>query len=75
MTIKESAPNRSLSKGEMLVLMVILISALLVIYFVSQPRLVPGQAPLVDIQNIDALREQFNRDAGKTRLILIASPT
>jgi hypothetical protein len=74
MTLKESPPNRSLSKGGMLALIALLIGALLSIYFVSQPRLVPGQS-LVDIQSVETLREQFNNDAGKTRLILIASPT
>ena len=73
--MKESPPNRSLSKGAILALTVLLIGATLLLYFVFQPQRVPGQAPLVDIENIDALREQFNRDAGKTRLILIASPT
>lgn len=75
MTIRESAPNRSFSKGGIIVLTVLLLSTLLAVYLVSQPQLVPGQAPLADIQNIETLREQFNRDAGKTRLILIASPT
>lgn len=73
--MKESPPNRSLSKGGMLALIALLASTLLAVYFVTQPRLVPGQAPLVNIQNIETLREQFNNDMGKTRLILIASPT
>lgn len=75
MTFEESPPNRSLSIGGRLGLIALLIGAVLAVYFVSQPRLVPGQAPLMDIQNIETLREQFNLDAGKTRLILIASPT
>jgi hypothetical protein len=74
MTIHESAPDRSLSKGAILALSVLLIGAVLILYFVFQPRIVPGQE-LVDIQSIEILREQFNADAGKTRLILIASPT
>lgn len=73
--IKEFPPNRSLSTSAILTLIVLLTSALLIIYLVSQPVLVPGQAPLVDIQSIETLREQFNNDVGKTRLILIASPT
>lgn len=75
MTIKELPPNRSLSKGGILALIVLLIGAMLAVYFVFQPRLAPGQEPLTDIQSIETLREQFNRDAGKTRLILIVSPT
>jgi hypothetical protein len=31
--------------------------------------------PLRDIEQIDTLRDQFNRDAGLTRLILLVSPT
>ena len=75
MTIKESAPNRSLSKGGMLVLIVLLASALFVIYLVSQPQLVPGQGPLTDIQNVETLRTQFNLDVGQPRLIMLVSPT
>ena len=75
MTIKESPPNRSLSKGGMLALIGLLIGALLFVYFLFQPQRVPGQAPLVDIQNIETLRTQFNLDAGKPRLIILVSPT
>ena len=75
MTIKESAPNRSFSKGGIIVLTVLLLSALLAVYLVSQPQLVPGQAPLADIQNIETLRTQFNLDVGQPRLIMLVSPT
>jgi hypothetical protein len=75
MTIKESAPNRTFSKGGIIVLIVLLTSALFAIYFVSQPKLVPGQAPLADIQNIETLRTQFNLDVGQPRLIILVSPT
>lgn len=44
-------------------------------FYETRPRLAPGQAPLRDIQNIDTLRTQFNSDIGKTRLILLVSPT
>jgi hypothetical protein len=30
---------------------------------------------LADLQSVDELRVQFNRDAGKTRLLLLLSPT
>lgn len=50
-------------------------SHLLLHYLETRPRLAPGQAPLADISNIQALREQFNRDVGETRLILLVSPT
>ena len=56
--------------------LIILIAALsLSIYLETRPRLAPGQAPLADIQNIETLRAQFNQDAGKTRLIILVSPT
>jgi hypothetical protein len=54
----------------------ILIIALLVgIYLETRPRIAPGQEPLADIQNIETLRNQFNQDAGKTRLIFLVTPT
>jgi hypothetical protein len=35
----------------------------------------PGTTPLVDIQQIGDLEARFARDAGKTRLVLLVSPT
>ena len=67
--------NRFLSKRNILILAVLLASLVLAIYFETRPRLAPGQAPLVDINNIQQLQEQFNRDAGQTRLILLVAPT
>jgi len=32
-------------------------------------------APLTDLQNIEDLRAQFNRDKGAPRLVLLLSPT
>jgi hypothetical protein len=44
--------------------------------FISlRPSPVPGQAPLEDVDSIDELRAHFNEDAGRTRLILLLSPT
>jgi len=54
---------------------ILLVSLLAVIYFETRPRLAPGQTPLVDVQNIATVRAQFNRDAGKPRLIILVSPT
>ncbi|HEX9388598.1 MAG TPA: hypothetical protein VF918_19900 [Anaerolineales bacterium] len=67
--------DRFLSKRNILILTVFLAAILLAIYFEIQPRIAPGQAPLTDISNIETLRTQFNRDAGKTRLIILVSPT
>ena len=67
--------NRLLSKRSMLALAAILAGILLVLYFETRPRLAPGQAPLTDIENIDTLQTHFNEDIGKTRLILLVSPT
>jgi hypothetical protein len=67
--------SRFLSKRSILALAFILASIFLVVYVEIRPRLAPGQAPLADISNIETLRTQFNQDAGKTRLILLVSPT
>ena len=67
--------NRFLSKRNILILAVLLASLVLAIYFETRPRLAPGQAPLADISNIETLRTQFNQDVGKTRLIILVSPT
>jgi hypothetical protein len=70
--------NKSLSKRTgkpVLGLILLLLAILLGIYLETRPRLAPGQAPLTDIQNIGTLRTQFNQDIGKTRLILLVSPT
>ena len=55
---------------------VLLIGAiLLAMYIESLVKPSPGQESLTDIQNIETLRAQFNRDEGYVRLILLASPT
>ena len=64
-----------LSKRNAFILIVLLVGALLIIDLETRPQLVPGQAPLTDIQNIETLRAQFNQDVGKTRLIILVSPT
>jgi hypothetical protein len=64
-----------LSKRKLLALTAFLIGGLLVIYFGSQSQLASGRKPLTDIRSIETLRTQFNRDAGKTRLILLMVPT
>jgi hypothetical protein len=56
--------------------LIILITALsLDFFYETGPHFAPGQAPLKDIQNIETLRTQFNSDTGKTRLIILVSPT
>ena len=67
--------NKFLSKRSVFVVLVLLATVTLGIYLETRPRLAPGQAPLIDIQNIETLRAQFNQDVGKTRLILLVSPT
>jgi len=67
--------NRFLSKRNIFALIILLVALLLGIYLETRPRLAPGQAPLTDIQNIETLRTQFNQDVGKTRLIILVSPT
>jgi hypothetical protein len=67
--------DRSLSKRNIFVLVVLLVGIVLAIYLETRPRLAPGQAPLADISNIETLRTQFNQDVGKTRLVILVSPT
>jgi hypothetical protein len=67
--------KRNLSKRNLLALAVVLAIALFAIYLETRPRLAPGQAPLIDIENIETLRTQFNHDTGRVRLILLVSPT
>lgn len=67
--------NKFLSKRSIVVFIILLATILLGIYLETRPRIAPGQEPLTDIQNIETLRTQFNQDAGKTRLILLVSPT
>ena len=67
--------NKFLSKRGIFVSLILLAAVLLGVYLETRPRLAPGQEPLTDIQNIEALRAQFNKDRGKTRLILLVSPT
>ena len=67
--------SRFLSKRSIVVLSVLLGTLLLGVYIQTRPRLAPGQKPLTDIQNLETLRAQFNKDAGKTRLIILVSPT
>jgi hypothetical protein len=64
-----------LSKRNIFVVIILLVAVSLAVYFETRPRLAPGQQPLTDIQNIETLRMQFNSDVGKTRLILLVSPT
>ena len=66
--------NKFLSKRT-IVLLVVLFAIGLATYLATRPRLAPGQAPLADISSIETLRTQFNQDAGKTRLIILVSPT
>lgn len=67
--------NKFLSKRSIVVFIILLATILLGIYLETRPRIAPGQEPLTDIQNIETLRTQFNQDVGKTRLILLVSPT
>jgi hypothetical protein len=67
--------NKFLSKRRMFVILVLLATLLFGIYVQTRPRLAPGQEHLTDIKNIETLRVQFNEDVGKTRLILLVSPT
>ena len=64
-----------LSKRNLLALATLTISIVLAIHLKPQDQSAVARKPLTDIQDIETLRGQFNRDAGKTRLILLLSPT
>jgi hypothetical protein len=53
----------------------LLAGLLIVFYSETRPRNISGSQSLTDIKNIDTLRAQFNLDAGKTRLVILVSPT
>ena len=67
--------KRFLSKRNVIGLIILIAAILLGTYIETRPNVSPGQESLTDIQNIGTLRTQFNQDAGKTRLILLVSPT
>jgi len=70
--------NKSLSKRTgkpVFAVIILLIIVLFGVYVETRPRIAPGQKPLTDIQSIETLRTQFNQEVGKTRLILLVSPT
>jgi hypothetical protein len=67
--------NKFISVRIFITVMVLVTALAMEIYLETRPTLALGQAPLKDIQNIETLRTQFNSDVGKTRLILLISPT
>lgn len=67
--------KRFLSKRNLFAAAVLLAGILLAVYLKAAPRLAPGQAPMTDIESIETLREQFNRDSGQVRLVILVSPT
>ncbi len=73
--IKDSSENRYLSKGGLVVLIVLVVAVFAADYFRITAWLEPAQGKLTDIVNIETLREQFNHDAGNIRLIIIVAPT
>ena len=67
--------NKLFSKRNVVGLIILIVTILLGTYIETRSKVSSGQESLTDIQNIETLRAQFNQDIGKTRLILIASPT
>ena len=67
--------NKLLSIRCGIALIIFVIALSVGIYLENRPRIAPGQKPLTDIQNIQSLRTQFNRDVGQTRLLLPVAPT
>jgi hypothetical protein len=64
----------SLKRG-LLAAAITLVVGALAIYIETRTHPEPNPEELTDINDIEALRAQFNRDAGHTRLILLLSPT
>jgi hypothetical protein len=54
---------------------ILLASIWMAIFVDTRLQSAPEETPLVQIKNIQTLRTQFNRDAGKTRLIILVAPT
>jgi hypothetical protein len=67
--------GNKLSKRSSVAITILIIALLVGIYLETRPRIALGQEPLTDIQIIETLRNQFNQDAGHTRLILLVAPT
>ena len=53
----------------------VLAAAVAAVLVLQSPRAAPGQDPLNDVNSIEVVRDQFNRDAGEARLILLVAPT
>ena len=67
--------SKFLSKRNIFALIILIVALLLGTYVETRPQLAPGQTSLADISDIETLRAQFNQDVGKTRLIILVSPT
>lgn len=65
----------SRTKRNLVAVALLLLAATLAIIVQTRPRPAPSPEQLTDITDIETLRAQFNRDAGRTRLILLLSPT
>lgn len=59
----------------MIAIAALLAGLFIVFYQEMQPGQGSDQESLTDIKTIETLRTQFNLDAGKTRLIILVSPT
>ena len=64
--------KRILSNRILIAALVVLASLLVIFQFRETPT---ATSALTDLQSIDTLREQFNQDVGRPRLILLVSPT
>jgi uncharacterized membrane protein YczE len=54
---------------------ILLVGIWMAIYLDTRLQPAPEETLLVEIKGINTLRAQFDREAGKTRLILLLSPT
>jgi len=69
-------PMKKPLTNRIIIAAIALLAGLLIVFY-SEIRSRNGSdsGSLTDIKNIDTLRTQFNLDAGKTRLIILVSPT
>ena len=63
------------SKRGLFILVVICAGAIWLLYSATQTQLAADQKSLVDIRDIETLRDQFNDDLGKIRLVILLNPT
>lgn len=69
-------PVKKLLTSRLLIAAAALLAGLVIVFYSEfRPESGQNQQALANIQDIDTLRTQFDLDAGKTRLVILVSPT